>query len=516
MPYACYDSDECRGKQVCDMRKFVCVDPTPAPTTPGCCMSDTYKSNDKCMRATVEDKCEDQGCLWITTRDPSDCELTTTTTTEEPGCCSSDDARKFERCNERETRDQCERLDDCFFVSGVDAVCEPQETTVEEGCCMGDSMKSQDKCMRATDRDRCEDMGCEFIVTDDPRRDCVFTTSTEEPGCCKGDSASRNPMCNTRTEKNKCERSSSCHWIIGGELEDDCADPTTTEEPGCCYGNPDTAYSNMWMDSCTAFYTERECLKLTDQDGAYRCHWESKGEEYDCSQLWPTTTTTTLVPGCCRGGSYKAQDKCYGIEDQLGCERKGCEFVFTDDPSDCELTTTEETGCCGSDDNRKFDMCNAKETRELCERANDCYFVFGEDAVCEPQETTIEAGCCASVDDGYSGTVESCAEKETPEKCDRSSKCEWRAGEDADCSMPTTTEEPWAGAKPQQVLYGAGSQGIESVIAEQMQATVSLSTLLMLIALAFVVRQLYCYCWAGKAKLQETGTRKPYANYQTV
>merc|ERR1719373_567686 len=295
---------------------------TTSTEEPGCCKGLSARTNEMCNERTEKDICDrSSSCFWILGGDLEvDCVLPPTTT-EEPGCCYGNPDTAYsgmwmESCTGFYTERECLKLTDedgayrCHWEDqGENYDCSQlwptttstsstsststTTTTAEVGCCMGDSMKSQDKCSKATDRDRCEDMGCEFIVTDDPRRDCVFTTSTEEPGCCKGDNAMRNPMCNERTEKDMCERSSSCHWIIGGELEDDCADPTTTEAPGCCYGNPETAYSGMWMESCTAFYTERECLKLTDEDGATRCHWEDQGENYDCSQLWPTTTSTS-------------------------------------------------------------------------------------------------------------------------------------------------------------------------------------------------------------------------------
>merc|ERR1719153_1550289 len=124
-------------------------------------------------------------------------------------------------------------------------------TTEEVGCCYsGDSYKANDKCGRATDRDRCEDMGCEFLVTDDPD-DCIMTTTstpttTQEQGCCKADSKKREDMCLARDTREKCEKSSSCvEWISGPDA--DCSiEETTTEEPGCCYINPEQAYSKKY------------------------------------------------------------------------------------------------------------------------------------------------------------------------------------------------------------------------------------------------------------------------------
>ena len=92
------------------------------------------------------------------------------------------------------------------------------------------------------------------------------TTTTEVPGCCAGDSAKSNPMCNARDSKTRCEKSSSCHFI------ENC--------------NPDAAYSNKCMDTCTGYHTERECL----------CRFE---------ELVEGTTAR-----CCYRVSCKANGKC--------------------------------------------------------------------------------------------------------------------------------------------------------------------------------------------------------------
>merc|ERR1719463_49939 len=428
--------------------------------------------------------------------------------------------------------------------------------------------------------------------------------------------------------------SSSCHWNSGDDAI--CDPPSTTIVPGCCYGNPDAAYSKRWMDTCTGYYTERECLFNVDADGNYRCHWEELVDDYDCSQLWPTTTSTpTIPPGCCYGDSYKANDKCLKATEQDKCEDKGCNWLVTDDPEDCEMTTTTTTsttpspteggccdsdvsqkkfdkcilkltesqcermsecfwnagydavceppvftttpsptdpagccrgssykandkclratsedkcelqgcewlvtedpedcvvtttttetpptttteeGCCGSNvSQKKYDNCNAKETRDKCERMSDCYWESGSEAECPPPvftttTSTPEVGCCAGE------TVKSnemCNGKTDSESCGRSGKCQWREGEDADCEL-TTTSEPWMGAKPaakarsksvahhqqEAMLFGG-----ESVIAETMQTTVTLSTVLLCVMAAFATYQLYRW-WAARAsKLEYT------------
>merc|ERR1712013_324999 len=339
-------------------------------------------------------------------------------------------------------------------------------TTEEPGCCKGSSYKAQAKCLPLMDEMGCARKGCEWIVTDD-FDDCVLTTTTtttttttEEPGCCKGDSARTNERCNKMEGREKCERSSSCHFLSGGDVDVDCVVDSTTNEPGCCYGNPDAAYSKRWMESCTAFYTERDCLLLTDSEGAFRCAWEALGEGYDCAQLWPTTTTWGEEPGCCRGYSYKAQAKCVGLEDAIACARKDCEWILTDDASDCELTTTSTTttttteapGCCKADSAKRQEMCDLKETASKCDRSSSCTWMAGDDpALCEhAQTTTIVPGCCyGNPDAAYSKRwMESCVEFDTERDCEMLTngegvaRCVWEAlGEGYDCSQlwPTTT-----------------------------------------------------------------------------
>ena len=211
---------------------------------------------------------------------------------------------------------------------------------------------------------------CELATTEPP-------TTTQEVGCFKSDSFKMNMMCNTRLTRTQCDRSTSCHFIEHGGIDVDCAFGTTKtpKEPGCCYGNPELAYSKRWMDACTAYATERECTLLTNDDGEPRCVFEPMNEYMDCAMLWPTTTTTTVAPGCCRGSSYKAQDKCAGLDNQVSCERKDCEWLLTDDPEDCVITTTEsptttvEPGCCKADSVKREDMCLARDTRDKCEKS---------------------------------------------------------------------------------------------------------------------------------------------------
>merc|ERR1719420_2727987 len=430
-------------------------------------MGDSAKTNDKCNARDSRDKCDrSSSCHWIETDFPEQDCVIPPTTTEEPGCCyGNPDAayskRWMDSCTAFYTQRDCLMLLDddgnyrCAWESkSVNYDCSQlwpttTTTTVAPGCCRGSSYKAQSKCFGLEDQTGCERKDCEWVETEDPN-DCVITTTSspttteEAPGCCKGDSPKSNPMCNARESDDQCSRSSSCHWIVTDDFSVCEYPPTTTEEPGCCYGNPDAAYSKKWMDSCTAFYTQRDCLLLTNSDGDYRCHWEAQGDEYDCSQLWPTTTTTTLAPGCCAGSDYKSSGKCQAA--------------------------TEQARCAGL--NR--------------------------------------------------AAADKCAEKEGREQCERSDKCEFRAGE-TDCSFPTTTEEPWLGAKPdadekgllpkpkpqpkdalkpkpknaenkhEALLFGG-----ETVVGEAMNTQVSLSTVLLLVLAAFALHQMYQRCATRK------------------
>jgi len=282
-------------------------------------------------------------------------------------------------------------------------------TSSPAGCCYGDSYKANDKCTRAADEGRCQDMGCSWQVTDDPD-DCEMTTTTPSPTT------------------------------------------TTTTTPGCC----DSDVSKMKFDKCNAKEDQAGCEKISD------CFWNS-GHDATCEPPVFTTvtppTTTSTPAGCCRGSSYKAQDKCYGLEDQLGCERKDCEWVVTDDDSECDITTTTssvELGCCAGTTAKNSDMCNEKTDRDSCERTG---------------------------------------------------KCEFRVDE-LDCSWPTTTSEPWLGAQedhqlpynPHKVNKQSSRKGRhqeamlfggESAVSQAMDYQVSLSSLLLLAIAAFAVYQTY-------------------------
>merc|ERR1712087_323828 len=414
------------------------------------------------------------------------------------------------------------------------------ETPTEPaGCCYGDSYKANDKCAKMNDdRERCEKQGCNFLITDDPD-DCIITTTTttETPGCCKGTNRNSNDACNAIEDPDQCDRRSSCTFIAFGNIAVDCVFPPTEppSEPGCCYGNPDIAYSKRWMEECKKFGTEDECLMLTNGDGEPRCYFEPLGEYEDCETVWPTTTTTTEEVGCCyNGDSYKANEKCARATDRARCEDMGCEFLVTDDPSDCEVTTTETPtttqtpGCCKGTSRTSNDACNAIEDAGQCDRRSSCTFIeYGileEDCQFPVTAPPSEPGCCyGNPDIAYSKRwMESCKTFATEEEClmlkndHGEPRCTFEPlGEYEDCETvwptTTTTSEPWLGAKDEAVLFG--EQG--AVLSEAMNTQVSLSTILLLAVVALAAQQLYKW-WsasrasAGYTKLAEGAVHTTY------
>merc|ERR1712087_706777 len=114
---------------------------------------------------------------------------------------------------------------------------------------------------------------------------------------------------------------------------------------------------------------------------------------YDCSQLWPTTTTTQM-PGCCYGDSEASNAMCAAFDDDADkCDARGqCEFREGED-ADCTYTptaTTSEVGCCKGVSRNNADMCAGKDSNQ-CGRSNKCEFIVTTDfSECEYPTTTSE------------------------------------------------------------------------------------------------------------------------------
>jgi len=251
-----------------------------------------------------------------------------------------------------------------------------------------------------------------------------------------------------------------------------------TEEIGCC--DSDIAKK---FEQCNAKDSKKSCERSSS------CFWAS-GDDAVCD-------APEVDEGCCYGDSYKANDKCMKATDKDMCAKNGCSWMATEDPTDCELTTTTST------------------------------------------PRTTEVGCCVMVGGFSLRVAELCNAKIGRESCERSGKCEFRAGED-DCSWPTTTSEPWLGAKDASNYdlpvnpYAKSSKqrrannhkqeralfGGEGVISETMQSTVSLSTLMMFVVAAFAAFQLFKWWSArkvgGYTKLADAAPIATQNSFQSV
>merc|ERR1719244_1393947 len=265
----------------------------------------------------------------------------------------------------------------------------------------------------------------------------------------------------------------------------------------------------------------------------------------DCDITTTDAPTTTVVPGCCAHTNFMANDKCNSIEDKDQCNhRSSCHFIeWGTLDIDCVWVFTEppaEPGCCyGNPDiaysKRWMESCKTFATEQECLMlTNDdgeprCYFEpLGEYEDCETvwpttTTTTEEIGCC------YGARVKeylTCLNRIDRTSCDRSTKCEWRAGEDADCTFvpTTTTSEPWLEAKDEgyalpfnpykQAKKSARKNANhrqeeamlfdgDSVVGQAMQYQVSLSSVLMMAIAAYAVYQVYRWMGAHNNKHYE-------------
>ena len=209
---------------------------------------------------------------------------------------------------------------------------------------------------------------------------------------------------------------------------------------------------------CAMFYGERECTALTDDEGTSRCVWIPTEDGYDCSHLWPTTSTAS--PGCCAGDSASNTVNCNGKLSETECGRtSSCHWIVTEDVDDCAWRTTEEVlhpGCCmiAGDDpdfsNRWIYKCIALWSERECLMPIDEYDGYRCQWVETPDEFDCSnlwptepppPGCCAS----YSAQAyDRCIVSEEKGVCDRMSDCHWIQTEDySQCDRPeTTTDEP--------------------------------------------------------------------------
>jgi len=291
------------------------------PYEPGCCIitegssGDVYDSwAEVCTTYFTERQClmptnayGDYRCTWVSTREDFDCEtIWPTPEPEGPGCCMGDNAYSHDRCAMSGAKDHCNRISSCWWLSTTDpadCVWESTSTTPPPpGCCYLHASQNpmsgwHDRCVDFHKESDCtgpSDMygqsRCEWAVAPDGY-DCenFWPTTTEATGCCKSDSEQAYERCIGSSSKWECNAMSSCHWIQGDEADCTWVPPTEPPPgPGCCTICASQDVNGPWLETCTNYWNEEDCLTPVDGDGVKRCSWTPTAEDVDCTILWPT------------------------------------------------------------------------------------------------------------------------------------------------------------------------------------------------------------------------------------
>ena len=454
-----------------------CALPTDAP---GCCMGSTTKTYQFCGGLDFLRECiESTNCEWIETTDPTDCEPPTAA----PGCCAGDSLYASTRCTSIIDEDQCGILSSCHWIETEDdSDCDWSSTTQspsESGCCYIadiDYLDSQwvDICTEFWSEQYClaavDEYGvsrCEWTPMPD-EYDCsiLWPTPPPEVGCCRGNSYQSADRCLLTETKNLCDRMSICHWIDTDDMSQCQWASTTTLEPpapGCCIlaDTRPSAYENGWDQICREYWTQKDCEQPYSADGYQRCEWTPTEGGFDCSQLWPTPEPTTKpLPGCCTGDSRRATTKCIIGTSEEQCNRmSSCHWIVTDDPSECEWTSTTasppEPGCCYVNMDTGYqalwmDICSEFWNEDMCltpitpDGTFRCHWEPAPDAYdCSllwPTTTPSPSGCCKG-DSAASNVI--CNGFETEDGCIRMAACHWMETDDPyECLWITTTQSP--------------------------------------------------------------------------
>merc|ERR1719249_151861 len=335
--------------------------------------------------------------------------------------------------------------------------------------------------------------------TEDPTTDSPTTSPTADPtippGCCAGDSERTTTRCNVLDSETSCTRRASCHWIQTFD-DTDCAwsyveEPT---DPGCC-----VAVDGSYEDSCMNFYEEEYCP--TDY-----CYWTPTSDSFDCSKLWMPP------PGCCKAtGDSRRNARCDKMTSEDTCAAKSaCEWIETDDPSECTDDDSEEdydAGCCAGDSERASKRCNPKDSQTACDRMSSCHWILTDDSAdCDwyGQMDAMEtaSGCCYATNvQSLAFRADLCQQYWNEDECMVSydangrNNCQWRpTDDDVDCDglMTFVAAVSRQGYEPK-TLSGADSAMINGAV-NALNGEVSLMTVLMLFAAMFIMYRLYS-CW---------------------
>merc|ERR1719295_928264 len=478
----------------------------PAPTYggKGCCAGNSPRTWSFCGTLSDDEAMchEAEECTWIPTEDPysDECQPPTEEPTPVPtplpthdtkGCCAGTayDIHSWTFCAKFDNGDDCEAAPVCEWNGGEYAECEPPTeppaeteppapTHSGEGCCYGDGIYAA-FCFSLDEERPCSGApNCEWLETDDPTECEPTTTSTTpapvyEEGCCTGYSARTFSFCNGIDNGAECESAGVCSWIVTEDPEE-CQPPTEpphttmppapTFGPGCCAGNSPRTWS-----FCMNIDEVRNCMEADE------CSW-IEGDPYspECTPPTPepTPSTTPGVPtepptdevGCCYGSTPSTNTFCSAMDDnKRACDaNSNCEFIVTDDPSECELTTTTAPpsptysveGCCTGYSARTFSFCNEFESGAECESAGVCSWIEGDDpeecsppteppSFTEPPAPTYGgSGCCTG---NSPRTWSFCSSVENEAMCVEAAECTWIATEDPysdECQPPTKDPTP--------------------------------------------------------------------------
>merc|ERR1712083_1133767 len=220
------------------------------------CMGDSQYSHDRCAMSGAKDHCNRiSSCYWLSTTDPDDCVWESTSTTPPPpGCC-------YLHASQNPTSGWHDRCVDFH----------------KESDCTGPS-------------DMYGNSRCEWAVAPDGY-DCenFWPTTTEESGCCASDSEQAYERCSGSMGKWECNAMSSCHWVQGDDADCTWVPPTDPPPgPGCCTICASQDVNGPWLETCTNYWNEEDCMTPIDGDGVNRCSWTPTAEDVDCTILWPT------------------------------------------------------------------------------------------------------------------------------------------------------------------------------------------------------------------------------------
>merc|ERR1719447_630891 len=314
-----------------------------------------------------------------------------------------------------------------------------------------------------------------------------------EPGCCAGNSPMTWSFCLTMSENEyACETALECTWIGGDPDSELCIPPTReptpsptsawptpspSDEAGCCYGaTPSTNSFCAGLDG-----------NANGCEAAASCEFIVTDDPDTCRL---TTTTAPPAPtydpeGCCTGYSARTFSFCSGYTNGDRCEAAGvCSWIPTNDPEECQpptdppsftnppAPTTGNEGCCTGNSPRTWSYCGTIEEELICVMADECTWHETDDPDSEqcqppttdptpsptPRPTPDTNGCCSGT--AYDpNTWTFCAGIDNDVACEAAAVCDWNAGDDADCTPPTSPPsetQPPAPTHSEGCCYGDG------------------------------------------------------------